>query len=75
MLHGFEARVFTECLHAYAFDVFFWKSPVSMFLKGFLEITHFQSRKHGTDGTLADQKQFDVSLRPQPIFFPKLVCD
>ena len=56
-------------------SMFFWKSPVSMFLKGFLEITHFQSRKHGTDGTLADQKQFDVSLRLQPIFFPKLVCD
>ena len=26
MLYGFEGKVFTECLHAYAFDVFLEKS-------------------------------------------------
>ena len=47
MLHGFEGKVSTECWHAYACDVVLKKSREHVFLKGFLEVIHFWSRKHG----------------------------
>ena len=54
-------RVFSECLHAYAWDVFLAKFREHVFWRHVLEFIHFRSRKHGT---LAGQIQLDVSLEP-----------
>ena len=56
---AFRVRVFTECLHAYAFDVALKTSREHAFLKDLLELFHSRSRKHGTH---ACRKQFDVSF-------------
>ena len=52
-----RARVSTECWHAYASVAVSGKSREHVFLSGFLGLTYFWSRKHGTrDG------QFNVTL-------------